>query len=752
MRLHDSRKIWGWKKGLAAQCILAACLLLTAAALCQGADALPGQGSRPRIGLVLSGGGARGAAHVGVLEVLEELHVPVDFIVGTSMGSVVGGIYASGVSTGELAKLSTQMDWKEIFTEKVPREKQFYRRKADRGNYLVNIRMAGKQGLVIPSGLVSGKKLTLVLRSLTLGAGDDFDAFPITYRAVAADIETGEMVVLGKGDLAKSINASMAIPGIFCPVEIDGRMLVDGGVARNLPIDVARQMGADVIIAVNISTPLYARDKLNNFISISNQTTGFLTTRNVADQIKTLKPGDILITPDMKDISTMSFTRMGDAIQIGRDTARGMAAQLSRYAVSEPEYQALRKAQLDKSHRPERIDFVELKQKDILNSNIMSGYVKEKWEKARGKPPVTEDVSQALFEVSDRADLDNIDFNLMEKDGKQGLLLSVKAKEHIQHNIAVGIELSDNLQGDNSYEILLKYTLTHINSLGAEWKNKFKIGEERGVFSEFYQPMSSSAWRLFAAPYIEYDATPFYIYDNSSKLAEYQQKDFTMGGDLGMQLAEYGETRLGILKGSTDIGLETGEPSLPEIKYRNGAWKASFMIDQLDNPSFPSRGMLLRAAFLAQRTGLGAYDNFNMLNVSAAKPFSLGRNTLIFRGRFQSVLDHTDDIRHYFFLGGFLNMSGLAPNQLFGQQIVLGECIYTYRLLGQKFFGNDLYAGASCEMGNAWTYRSDISFKDMLRAGSVFLGADSIIGPIYLAYGHAEGGYDAVYFTIGFTY
>ena len=755
MRFPGKKGVPTVKKGSpvirAAGLALLALFVLAPAPPCLAEDGPPA-GSRPKIALVLSGGGARGAAHVGVLQVLEELRVPVDFIVGTSMGAVVGGIYSTGATTGELAKLSTAMDWKEIFTEKIPRDKKFYRRKADRGNYLATIRVDAQKGLVIPSGIVSGKKLDLVLRSLTLGAGSDFDAFPVPFRSVAADIETGEMVVLGKGDLAKCVTASMAIPGIFSPVEIDGRMLVDGGVSRNLPIDVARDLGADVVIAVNISTPLYKRDKLSNFFSISDQTMGFLTTRNVDDQVKTLRPCDILITPDMKDITTMSFARMEDAIAIGRDAARAEEFRLSLLALSEPEYRAHREAQLLRSHRPRQIDFAEVQQKDILKAELLSGYLKERIVKARGKPPRSEDLSEAIFEISDRADLENIDFSLVEKDGRQGILLFAKARDHMQHNIELGLQLSDNLSGNNSYDLLLKYTLSRINSLGAEWKNSFRLGEKRGVSTEFYQPLDSSAWRMFVAPYFEYEATPFYLYNGSDKIAEYQQKDTNLGADLGMQLAEYGEFRLGLVTGSTEIELETGEPSLPQLKSDNGAWKASLVLDTLDNLSFPSRGTLVRTTFTAQRTGLGADENCHLVKATALKPFSWGRGTLILRGRYESVLSHTDETPRYSFLGGFLDLSGMEPGQLFGEQLVLGECIVTCRLLREKVFGNDLYAGFSYEMGNAWRDRSDADTGDLLQAGSVFFAADSLIGPVYLAYGHAEGGCNAFYFIIGFYY
>lgn len=749
---RTGRKETTWMKRHKAACILAAVLLVMAVAPCLWAEALPEKGTRPRIGLVLSGGGARGAAHVGVIEVLEELHVPVDFIVGTSMGSIVGGIYATGTPAGEIERLTTQLDWRGIFTDSIPREKMFYRQKADRENYLFGIKVDPDKGLVIPSGLVSEKKLNLVLRSLTLGAGDDFSRFPIPFCAVATDIETGEMVELKKGDLARCLSASMAIPALFRPVEIDGRLLVDGGVARNMPVDVVREMGADVVIAINIGTPLSTRDKLGNFLSITDQTTGFLTNRNVVEQIRTLKAGDILITPDLKDITTASFTRMGEAVQIGRDAARAASKDLSRYALSESEYRALRQDQLKKSRRPDRIDFVEVKQKELIKQNVLSDYIRQTVEKVKGKPPQTDELSQSVFEISQRADLENIDFTLVERDGEKGLLLDAAARERRLHSIDIGLRLSDDLKGNNSYEILLKYTLSRINSLGAEWRNKARFGKERGFFTEFYQPLESSAWRSFVAPYLEYDATPLYIYDRSSRIAEYQQREFNAGADFGVQLAEYGEVRVGLLKGRADISLETGEPDLPEMTYRNGACKVSLVIDQLDNLGFPSRGVLLRSVFLAQRTGLGAYDNFDIVKLMAVKPFSLGRHTLVLRGRYESVLNHTDEFFNYFFLGGFLNLSGLAPNQLFGKQLALAEGVYTYRLLKEKVFGNDLYVGLSYEMGNVWKERSDASTGDLVRAGSVFLGADSIIGPIYLGYGHAEGGYDAVYFSIGFFY
>jgi len=705
--------------------------------------------SRPTIGLVLSGGGARGAAHVGVIQVLEEMNIPVDFIAGTSMGSIIGGLYAIGTPPAEIEELTTKIDWTAMFSDTVPRQRQFYREKAGRENYLAHLKIDAQEGLSLPKGLISGKKLDLTLRALTLGAGDDFNAFPIPFRAVATNVETGDMVVLGKGDLAKSLRASMAIPAAFAPVEIDGLQLVDGGVARNLPVDVARQMGADVIIAINIGTPLDTADKLTNFLAITNQTSGFLTNRNVDTQIQTLKEGDILITPDLGDITTASFTKMPAAVAAGRQAALAASEALKRYAMSPEEFQAFRQQQLKASHRPGKLEFFEVKQKDVINARILSGRLKKNIEKIRGKRAEADTLAQIVFEIYERGDLESIDFKLIEKDGKQGLLLEPKPKEHMQHNIDIGVQLSNDFKGDTTYGLLLEYTLANINRFGGGWKNKIQLGEQRLFFTEFYQPLEASAWRFFVAPNGQYEVDPVYLYDGSNRVAEYDIKTAYAGADLGYQLAEFGEVRVGLIKGTTRTALTTGEPTLPERTFHYAGYRASLVYDQIDNTGFPRQGGLLQTTFQAGRTALGSDETFNTIMVKAVKPFTIGRSTVIARARWESLLTSTEEFNQQFFLGGFLNLSGLTPNQLHGQQLALGELIYTFRILKQKAFGNDLYGGISAETGNVWQKRSDVSSQDLRYSGCVFVGADSLIGPVYLGYGYSEGGNNALYFYIG---
>lgn len=701
--------------------------------------------SRPRIGLVLSGGGARGAAHIGVIEVLEELHIPVDYIAGTSMGSIIGGLYSIGTPARDLEKLTTKIDWEKIFSDSIPRQQQYYRRKGGKENYLLRIDIDPEKGLTLPPGLISGKKLNLTLRSLALGAGSDFDQFPIPYRAVATNIENGEMVVLARGDLTRSMRASMAIPAVFSPVEIDNRLLVDGGVVRNLPVDVARAMGADVIIAINIGTPLSKRDKLDTFFAIANQTNGFLTNRNMDSQIGTLKDGDILITPDLGDITTASFDRMADAVEVGRKAARKAAPLLSKYSVSEQEYREIRSRQLEKSTRPDKIYFVEARENRLLSSHFLAS----RFRKTVDKPLELEALAQDLFEVYKRAEFKDIDFRLVQKDGKPGIELNPVQKERFQSHFEAGFQLDNDLKGNTSYDILLDYYLTQINSLDAEWKNAFRLGNQRQVYSEFYQPFDTSGWRFFTAPHARYDSVPLYLFDDGDKIAEYRIVEHTGGLDLGFQLREYGEIRFGLLKGKIRNSLDVGDQSLPENTFRNGAYKAALAIDQIDNPSFPRSGLLIKSTFYAGRTGLGAGEKYDLVQNTLVKPMAFGRSTFILKARWDSVLNSTREFNNVFFLGGLFNLSGMAPCQLHGKQLLYGEAIYSFKVLKKKVFGNDLYMGATYEAGNVWDRRSDVSTQDLIKAGSIFIASASVIGPVYLGFGHAEGGNNAGHLSIG---
>ena len=706
-------------------------------------------GTPPRVGVVLSGGGARGAAHVGVLRVLEELHVPIFCIVGTSMGSIVGGLYSLGMPLDELEQIAVKTDWEGLFADKIPRREVNYRNKTDWPNYITSIDVDLEKGISLPKGLITGKRLDLMLRSLTLGAPTNFDDLPIPFRAVASDIETGEAVVLSEGDLARSLRASMAIPGAIAPVEIDGKLLVDGGVSNNMAVDVAKQMGADVVIAVNIGTPLSTREHLDNFLGIIGQITGILTNRNVSAQISILGPDDTLLAPELGAITTASFEKMGDAIKIGENTAREAQDGLRRYSVSEEAYGATRAQQLGKARPVEKIEFVKTEQKSVLGAGILFKVITKSASNVMNKDVLAYDI----FELYKRGDFEDIDFSLVEEDGKQGLLIRTKKREKTSHAVDLGLELSGTFQRDNSFRIVARYQATNLNRLGAQWKNELWLGQNSRAFTEFYQPLNPYTWHLFLAPSVEYQNYPVDLYLSSTDtdaFAQYRITKTTGGLDLGLQMGEYGEARFGYLRGRAKSSLQTGIPTLPDQDNDNGAYRYALRFDQLDSPFFPRQGSLLSVNYLYGREHLGCDENYESVQTLLVKPFTCGDHTFLLRARWDTNFDPTRSLARGSFLGGLFNLSGLNKDQIYGNTVALGEVVYFARILKlSKLIGSALYAGASFEAGNAWLRRSDASSQDLICAGSIFVGIDSNIGPIYLGFGHAEGSMNAVYFSLG---
>src|SRR5262249_24125240 len=286
----------------------------------------------------LSGGGARGTAHIGVLKVLDQMRVPIDAIAGTSMGAVVGGLYASGLSARDIEKIMTSINWQDAFRDRPPREDLDLRRKEEDETFLVKYHFGVRDWhIVVPKGLIQGQKLIETLRRLTLPVAgiNDFDDLPTPFRAVATDLESGDTVVMGSGDLTSAMRASLSAPGVFTPVERDGRLLVDGGLADNVPVDIARAMGVDVVIVVDVGYPLLPAKELNSAPVISSQMLAILIRQNSHAQLATLTEHDVLITPGLGNASAFDFGKVARAIAVGESAAREQGAQLAALAASE---------------------------------------------------------------------------------------------------------------------------------------------------------------------------------------------------------------------------------------------------------------------------------------------------------------------------------------------------------------------------------------------------------------------------------
>lgn len=738
---------------IALRLMLAAMAGLWLSAFINSASAapLPKQQPRPRIGLVLSGGGARGAAHVGVLKVLDEMRVPIDAIAGTSMGAVVGGLYASGMSSLDIERLVSSVNWQDAFQDRPPRAELGFRRKQDDRNFLVRYALGiSEKGFVLPGGLVQGQKLEQVLRRATLPVADvqKFDRLPIAFRALATDLETGEAVVMDSGDLVTAMRASMSAPGVFSPVQRDGRLLVDGGLVENLPIDIARQMDVDLLIVVDVSFPLYSRDELRSPLEVTNQAFAILIRRNTLEQRARLNQRDIIIDPPLGRFTSADFSRVPQALQAGESAARKAEASLAALSLGKAEYASYL---ANRGPRTTELPVIEFVRTDRLSKQY-APLVEATMSNAVGKPLDKGYIQGRLSSIYAMDRFESIDYSVVEEDGHTGLQVSLRRKSWGPNYARFGLNLEDDFEGNSRYNAAMRIVMTELNSLDAEWLADLQIGENPRVFTELYQPLSLAS-RYFIAPHLDFDEHSIYTLNEERRVAEYRVRTFEAGLDIGREFSNWGELRVGLRRGTGRSHVLIGDESLPTQEFDRGSIFTRFSYDKLDSIFFPRRGQQLEMEWRAERDNLGSIQDFDTYSADWLIARSIKRHTFIFwteLGTSQGGLKP----ENYFELGGFFNLSGLPPGYLSGPHYGIGRLIY-YRKIGRGGSGVlDLpaYAGLSLEAGNAWQNRDDISFGDLRRNASLFFGVDSLLGPVYLATGFDEKGDKAAYLFLGRTF
>ena len=702
---------------------------------------------RPKVGLALSGGGARGAAHVGVIKVLEELQIPIDYIAGTSMGAVIGGLYASGMTSDEVEEQLSLIDWNDVFSDKPLRPDRSQRRKDDDILYLVKGKAGiSDDGVKLPTAVVQGQKFDLILKALTLPVSNvnDFDLLPIPYRAVAMDITTGEEVVLSTGDLSIAMHASMAIPGAFSPVKLNSKLLVDGGAANNLPISVVREMGADIVIAIDISTPLLKQEDLGGALAVIDQLTGILTRRNVETQIKTLSDRDVLIVPELGSIATMDFEQVDEAVVVGR--AAGMAAkqQLVQLSVNRQAYLQYQQSQSRKDLEQQVIEFVRFDNDSKLSEQVLREHLNVE----AGDVLNLYKIESGIANIYGLDIFESVRYNLVKKGEETGLIIHAKQKSWGTDSLQAGLELSSDLSGQSSFNLGFAYTKQPFNELNGEWRTALQLGEEPAILTEVYQPLDPAA-KYFAAAALSWDNRDIRSFSDSSGRAdtEYEVARWGLRLALGRNFGKWGELRLGYRRFTGKADLAVGDPSFRSFDFEDGQAFIRAKMDTLDNLNFPRQGYLNSIEWSVGKEELGAENDYQqvLLSLSGAKSWADG--SLITSLRLGSTVDGDASINNRYRLGGFMKLSGLEQNQLAGQHMGFASVAYQYRVYRSQVF--PVYAGGALQVGNTWEERSDISLHDVRGSTSLFLGADTPIGPLYLGYGYTEGGNDAVYLFLG---
>ena len=725
-----------------------------------------GTAQRPRIGLVLSGGGARGLAHVGVLKVLERERIPVDVIAGTSMGAIVGGLYASGLSAEQIEAEVKRLDWGNVFASRVDRTELTQRRKEQDFEVSPLIEVGvGSKGIMAPLGSLSSRVLESHLRRLTLPASQTshFDRLPIPFRAVATDMETGEAVVMDQGDLATVLRSSMSVPGIFAPVEINGRILGDGGLVNNTPVDVARAMGADRLIVVNVGTPLAPRDTLSTLTGVTAQMINILTEQNVQRSLATLTPRDVLITPQLQKLTSADFSKAVEFVELGETQADAMVLRFQDLRLSESAYAAWRDGHQLRPPAAEPLRFVKFEGSKLTQPEMRSDILGSQ----PGEPFNVSKAEHDLVTLSASGDYLRTDYRLEPAEGGgHGLVFKLQDKPWGPDYLQMGLDFSADNRGHSTFDVKLVHTRHWADSRGSEWRNFVRIGSSPALSTEWWSPWGlrlpdglSAFWAASAGTQrhtVEYfdDAD-----DPVSASVRRQRSELAL--EVGLNWRELGEWRLGWLTQNLrdDPSLMSAAyvDSLPSgasgvQRWREQGWRLKAVFDQLDHAFFPLKGWRVDGQWfhgqLSDRGGVPIEDGVTrQIAMQAQGVQTWGVHTLSLQGRV-ALSDGPQPLIDRYGLGGFQQISGYAPFQISGPQVALVRAGYRIRLTDMSLT-RGVYLGASAEAGNAWLQREEVGEGRLRLGGSLFIGADTAIGPVYGAVGYSPQRGSTVMLFIG---
>ena len=709
----------------------------------------PADLGRPRIGLVLGGGGAKGAAHIGVLRALEELRIPVDCVAGTSMGALVGATFAAGMPPAEIERRILAIDWSATVGSSGRRDRVPIHRKLAGNIYTNNLEFGLRNGsLTAPGGVIVTQDIEELLRTLVAGARyiDDFDALPIPFRAVATDMVSGDLVVLGRGDLTVAMRASMAVPGAFAPVAIGDQLLADGGQLRNLPVDIARHLCADVVIAVSLQSPPPRADDLGSALALASRSIDVMVAANTAAQLATLSDRDVSIAVPMGDIGPGSFERVPEAIPLGREAALAQAAALTRYALPPERYQAWRAGVTRNYEAPFRVAAVKVTGTQRVNPAWVQAQIQATQAGAEASAAeITADTSR-IFALGDFQRVEyrivadpafpTVDFHVVEKDW---------GPDFLRFDLGLGAASS----GDFSLALRGEHRRTWVNSLGGEWHSALQVGSSNLLETAFYQPLEPGQ-RLFIEPRLRAERLRENLYEDGDRVAEYSFTEAFGQVDLGINLGSRAQLRAGLRKSWPTANRENGDARLPDI----GTSEETDLVlqgiyDTRDTAGLPTRGTLLVGRLVSSGPWLGGGESYGMAEALAMKVLPLRGDSLQFMGAGGTRLSGELPLYRYFRLGGLRSFPGLDRQQLRGTGYWMAATRYHYKLADiQTLFGQALYGGLRLTAGRM-RERIDAINQGVFYGAAAELSGSTPIGNFTLSLGATTHGFWLLQFGLG---
>ncbi len=713
------------------------------AMLLSGLTVVAGAVERPKVGLALGGGGARGAAHIGVLEELERLRIPVDCVAGTSMGALVAGAWAAGMDAATLRSEMGKADWNDLFQDNPGYNEINYRNKRLAKRFLPGSETGVTAGgLVTPPGVVSGQKIKLFFNQLVHSdAGErliEHLALPVAI--IATDIGTGERVVFRDGSLTQAMRASMSVPGLMAPLEYRGRKLVDGGLVDNLPVQEVRDLcGADIVIAVNVGSPLLAASEISGLLTVSTQMVSILTEQNVTQSLAKLKTSDIYIKPDLTGLTAAQFERSDEAADRGR-TAAQAATALAALSVDTQSYAQWQGRWAPRSKEQSTVDSIEISGLKTVKPAAVERYLEQK----TGEGLNVAQLNRNLLRAYGDGYYERVDYAVARQGDRNLLRITPVEKSWGPDYLRLGLNLNSTLTGRSTYSLRAAYQKTWLNSFGAELLTTAELGSNTGVSTEFYQPLDpAQRYFVYSAATVRRENLALFIDD--LRISDYRNAmarlDLAAGTNVGMT----GQIRLGWRHERQTVDIETGLPILKSDPLHTNGWLASWETDQKNQLHIATTGWSGKASWFESSAG-----DYNLLNLNLEGSYQFKDWVLGLRGSYAGSTYGSLPVQQMGRLGGFLNLSGFANDQLLGDRVSYGH-LRAERILSRAPTGlsGDLRMGFAMEFGKVADPVSEPRRSGLLNSTVIYVRGETPFGPAYIALGQSSSGPVNAYFFIG---
>ncbi|MFY0639427.1 MAG: patatin-like phospholipase family protein [Bermanella sp.] len=720
--------------------------------------------ARPKIGLALGGGGAKGSAHIGVLKVLEQHNIPIDYIAGTSIGSVIGGMYATGLRADEIEAIMLSTPWADGYSDQIPRQYLPWRIKQQKDQFNIPLEMGVKDYQIkIPSGLLYGQGATRLLRE-AIGEHPNFASFDnlaIPYRAIATDLVSYQSVVIDKGSIFAAMRASSSIPGALAPEEIDGLVLVDGGITKNLPVDVVRDMGADIIIAVDIGSDLQPKEALEGTFAIISQLSSFLTNSNTVAQRSLLSDQDILIKPDINGLSTTDWSTIEVGISRGEQAATQHIGSLIELSLNDVDYdnyitqiQTARQGLISRIDKP--IANIALYKKSLISDALILDHLNVELGKKNDAMQITQAIDR-LFSINE---FQRVEALTIIKDEDKTLQVIAEEKSWGPNFLQFGIGWEDDLDSNSDLNFDIAYTMGNLTANGGELRSELEMGTQRSFDTEFYWPIDTKRHFYSSSRYI-YKSFKLNLYVSNTPLIPIDHQFHSISQGIGYNYIQEGILELGL---TSDLG-KFSDPILLDgtINYLTYGGYFKFAFDTLDSINFPTQGTYFTFntylrneevddhSVIAKPTGSNTIKSL-VVDLNWKSAVNFGNHAFVAKAAYSEAFTEDENESIYIsYLGGFLNLSGYQKDALVGTKKAFTAAIYQFDL-GRSLFlleSLPLYLGLSLESGNVWQQDQDINHDDFVVSGSLYLGADTSLGPVALGYGRNHEDTDAFYFYLG---